>query len=220
MDLAEQAFDGMVSGFYRAVLTRLRAPVALVDDQRRLLYCNPSARELLARAHCLMESDGCLYCRRRKDDIILLQTLHHLQLSRTSQSHTTTSEKAFFSVRGDDGATSVGLYFCAIRPQTTLDAFGSRTVAMLLFHESNARVEIDPFIVGATFDLTPAEARVGIALARGRSPDEIAVSNGVSISTVRTQLRALFAKTGTARQTELVGVLASLPVVRLTLGTP
>jgi DNA-binding CsgD family transcriptional regulator len=59
------------------------------------------------------------------------------------------------------------------------------------------------------FGLTPAEAKLSVEISRGKSPTDIACLNGVSIATVRSQLAAVFAKTQTSRQTELVGLLAA-----------
>jgi len=53
------------------------------------------------------------------------------------------------------------------------------------------------------YGLTPAEARVGVQVGRGRSPKEIASAHGTSWHTVRAQLRAVFAKTGTCTQSAL-----------------
>lgn len=52
--------------------------------------------------------------------------------------------------------------------------------------------------------LTPAELGVLTLLLDGETPSEIAATRGVAISTVRTQLKRLFAKTGTRRQADLV----------------
>lgn len=52
--------------------------------------------------------------------------------------------------------------------------------------------------------LTPAQARVAERLARGQSVREIAAELGVSRSTVRTHLKAIFAHTDTHRQAQLV----------------
>ncbi|MFC3651949.1 helix-turn-helix transcriptional regulator [Dyella humi] len=61
------------------------------------------------------------------------------------------------------------------------------------------------------FGLTPAEARLAVALAHGASPQGYADTAGLSIATVRTQIRALLAKTGAASLRALVVLLASLP---------
>jgi DNA-binding CsgD family transcriptional regulator len=54
------------------------------------------------------------------------------------------------------------------------------------------------------YRLTPAEARLAESLALGHSIEEISASSGVSEATLRSQLRAVFAKTGTSRQAQLV----------------
>ena len=68
-------------------------------------------------------------------------------------------------------------------------------------------------IIQALFDLTPAEARVAAAIAAGKTQEEIAVAAGLSVNTIKTQLRAVFNKTGVSRQPDLVSLLAgrSLP---------
>jgi DNA-binding CsgD family transcriptional regulator len=90
---------------------------------------------------------------------------------------------------------------------------------MLMFHEPDGQLKLDPYVVATAFDLTPGEARVAVAAADGLSPESIASRHAVSIHTVRTQLRAVFAKTGTSRQAELVSLLASLPMAALGLGS-
>lgn len=60
------------------------------------------------------------------------------------------------------------------------------------------------------FDLTPAEAKVAQAVAKAKSIEEIAVHQGVGVETVRSQLKKVFAKTGTARQAHLTRLLAGL----------
>lgn len=59
----------------------------------------------------------------------------------------------------------------------------------------------------AAFGLTPAELAVVVLLSRGLSPEEIARDRGVSIETVRSQIRGLMTKTDTRRQSELVALV-------------
>jgi DNA-binding CsgD family transcriptional regulator len=54
------------------------------------------------------------------------------------------------------------------------------------------------------YGLTPAEARLAVALANGDSLKEIAEATGNRVGTLRTHLKHVFAKTGTRRQAELV----------------
>lgn len=62
--------------------------------------------------------------------------------------------------------------------------------------------------------LTPGEAGVAFLLADGLNVKEIAAARGVTEFTVRTQMRALLAKTGARRQSELTQFLFSIPGVR------
>jgi DNA-binding CsgD family transcriptional regulator len=57
------------------------------------------------------------------------------------------------------------------------------------------------------FGLTSAEARVTLRLAAGLSLHEIADDSGVSINTVRAQLRSIYAKTGVTKQSQLVATI-------------
>ena len=63
------------------------------------------------------------------------------------------------------------------------------------------------------FGLTAAEASVALALAAGRSAEEIAGERAVSLPTVRTQIRQILAKTGALHVRDLVRLLAGLPVI-------
>lgn len=64
---------------------------------------------------------------------------------------------------------------------------------------------------GTLYDLSPAELRIAAALLAGKSPEEYALEAGVTMNTVRTQLKNLFSKTGARRQSELVAVLSRVP---------
>ena len=69
--------------------------------------------------------------------------------------------------------------------------------------------------VKRTFGLSAAETRLLPLLLRGSVPAEMAVELGVKVSTVRSQLSAVFAKTGALRQQDLIRLLGSVPPVRL-----
>ena len=61
----------------------------------------------------------------------------------------------------------------------------------------------------AEFGLTKAEARLALRLAGGSSLASAAHAFNVKLTTIRSQLQQVFAKTGTSRQTELVAMLLS-----------
>lgn len=61
--------------------------------------------------------------------------------------------------------------------------------------------------LGGLFGLTPVEAALVTDLLADLTPAEIGDRRGVAISTVRSQLRSIFAKTGTTRQSELMNLV-------------
>jgi DNA-binding CsgD family transcriptional regulator len=61
----------------------------------------------------------------------------------------------------------------------------------------------------AEFGLTKAEARLALRVAEGSSLASAAQAFNVKLTTIRSQLQQVFAKTGTSRQTELVALLLS-----------
>jgi DNA-binding CsgD family transcriptional regulator len=59
------------------------------------------------------------------------------------------------------------------------------------------------------FGLSPAEARLATRLVDGATPDEAAIGLGISRNTARSQLQAIFMKTGVNRQGDLIRLLLS-----------
>lgn len=57
------------------------------------------------------------------------------------------------------------------------------------------------------FSLTIAEADIAEMLCEGKTPREIASNRDVSVETIRSQIKAAFAKTGVSRQSDLVALL-------------
>lgn len=69
--------------------------------------------------------------------------------------------------------------------------------------------------LAALYQLTPAEARLLEALLRGDRLAEYADRAGISINTANTQLKQIFAKTGTNRQSDLMRQVFSDPIASL-----
>lgn len=61
-----------------------------------------------------------------------------------------------------------------------------------------------------TFGLTPREAELALLLARGVTLQEAAATLSISREHARQRIRVIFAKTGTARQSDLVALLGKL----------
>lgn len=199
------------------LLNRVRAPILLVDDQRGIRHANEAAKAFLAKGDPLVSRSGLLGCRTPGEDANLLAAIRMLPLAGESYlGGASKRDKAFLRIPRS-GQDAIGLYLYAVQPQNTMGHFGHQPLAMGIIHDPRARTELDPFVVAAAFDLTPAEARVGVALARGDSVETIAEQYKISIATVRSQLKSVMAKTGTSRQAELVSRLATLPMAALGL---
>ncbi len=69
-----------------------------------------------------------------------------------------------------------------------------------------------------SFGLTPAETRLAAKLKEGLSLRDAAQALGVSVNTVRNQLRAVFDKVGLTRQSDLVKALTELSALAGALG--
>lgn len=64
------------------------------------------------------------------------------------------------------------------------------------------------------FGLSAAEARLARALASGATLESYAVENDLKLPTVKSQLRSLFEKTDTDRQSAVVRLIVGIPAVR------
>jgi DNA-binding CsgD family transcriptional regulator len=66
-------------------------------------------------------------------------------------------------------------------------------------------------VLGRLYGLTPAEVRLAEAIVGGDRPAEAAKRFGVTLGTVRNQLKAVFAKTGARNQADLVRLALTGP---------
>jgi DNA-binding CsgD family transcriptional regulator len=93
------------------------------------------------------------------------------------------------------------------------DIYADSAALMIVTPVDKARVPSADLLQGL-FDLTPAEARVARGIGEAQSVEAIAELIGTSRETVRTQLKAVLAKTGASRQSELVSLLAGKQLLR------
>ena len=178
-------------------------PMILIDRDRSILAANAAARAFLADGATLFASNEVLACRDADSQRVLLRVLERLSSSAQSNAATRrTAVRIKSSTRGD--------VLCSVwdmRPETSMGAFGPQPAALLTVALPRTAGEADPMLIGSMFELTPAEVRLANALMRGEGMARIAAVHRVSITTVRAQLKAIFAKTNTHRQAELVELL-------------
>ena len=83
--------------------------------------------------------------------------------------------------------------------------------ALLFIFDPEATPALTKDLVRKLFSLSEAEAELAVALCGGNTSDDIAKERGTSINTVKSQLKSIFLKTGTKRQSELVSLLLASP---------
>ena len=192
----------------QAILDRLPHPVLLVDATHNLRHANVAAIAAMESRVVIQQVDGRLRCMDPSDDVALEDTLAGMSIAAPS---TNVASRRYLRLRGMAASHRFGFSFSALHPQQTRGGFGMVPVAMLVLHDGNLNIKCDGFVIQELFGLTPAEADVGVLLSEGANAESIATMRGVATSTVRSQLRTLFLKTGTQRQGELVRRLLTLP---------
>ena len=192
------------------LLEKMRQPMLLIDNQRRISYRNKSASALLERQDLVYEHGGMLEYRDRDSELDLTIAVRSLGLvpSSTHGDQVTLLDRKVVRLKRRDGR-SVAATLIALRPESTMGAFGRTTQALFTVFKPGAVVDVDPYILSMTFDLTRAEARLAARIVQGRAPEECSREYGVKISTVRSQLAAIYCKTGAAGQADLVRLVLS-----------
>jgi DNA-binding CsgD family transcriptional regulator len=123
--------------------------------------------------------------------------------------------------RGADSRdrTLVSLDTSSITGDSDLSQFyagGFSGARALLPNDLEAATALDPDVIAPAFELTRAEARLAALVAGGAASGQAARRLGIGLETARSQLKAVFAKTGTHRQSGLAALL--LRLVWLLLG--
>ena len=150
-------------GAAKRLLNHFQYPMFLVDEQRHIRFRNSCSRKTCSSPAITCRRRRASSCRDPEGDAALLTVIRSLDLSAKSGLRALPSRK-FARLKRANGAP-VGLFAVAIRPDT-LGAFGQQPVALLIFHNPREQAELDGFIVAEMFDLSPAEAKVAVALAR------------------------------------------------------
>lgn len=194
------------TGLASIALNGLRIPLLVLDEQGRILLANAEAETLLQRQPLLAVHQGCLQPR----------GLHTGQFARLLRSACGLGGPATAGGALVTDALGQPALRLLVQPlPTRLQTFNqwARPLALVVLHDPSQPQSMQPCLLQQLYGLTPAEARLTLALCQGDTPAEAAQRAGVGIGTVRTQLRSIFAKTGAERQTDLIRMLAALQTV-------
>lgn len=181
----------------------LSSGVALLDGSCRTIFLNRAAERLLRQRDGLFVEHGCLAAAMPHERDML-----RVLVAQAAQTTAGSSLRA-------GGAAPISRPSMRRPYNVLVTPLGRRHTSL---HGPEAAVAVfisdpedrGPSEIGALvrlFRLTPAEARLATGIATGATLAEVADTLGIGRETARTQLRSVFAKTGTTRQSELVRII-------------
>ena len=190
----------------QSVLDALPQVVLAVDATGRIRHANRAAEDLLTAGTSLRQSQGRLTASTSSETSALQAALRRaVEATPGGEPGPTTS-----LVVHDSAGAALAVTVTPLDRHAGLPDLPAQRLALVVAVPTQPR-RPDPVPLRTAFGFTGAEAELAAALAGGQRLDAIADARGVRMPTVRTQLRALFEKTGTRRQAQLVGLITSLP---------
>ncbi len=200
------------------ILDRLPMGVVLVNAMGKVLLMNRKAREIAAQNDgFLVDKDGC--CRTSKP--AESQALADLIL-RTTQPGTDENVEGEFALSLSRPSLKQPLLVLVspVGSAAGENEHERRGVAIFITDPEDA-TEISLEVLSRLYGLTHAEARVVKALSEGKRLETFAKEAGVTTHTVRHQLKQIFRKTDTTRQSELIKLVLTGPAaIRAQTETP
>lgn len=192
---------GIVRGAAIETLDRSATATLVVDGEGRVVHANSCAERLLHGG------DGVRGLRGR---VIAESPAAQMRLARLIREAAATA-----AGQGDRPAGTMAIPRPERLPLTVMvaplraagDGFGLAVPAAIVFIRDPEASTLAVSALRDLFGLTAAEARLAGELADGHSLEQAAAGLRVTLNTVRTHLKGVFAKTGTSRQPQLVSLL-------------
>lgn len=176
----------------------------VVDQNLRVVFMNSSASQILgANGVISLSSYGCLRMGSAPDLRRLAQLVTEVIANSDEEQLMRTRKMLVTRPTGEHP------YALSISPW---EKFGNGTGphAIIFVFDPNFRDDFLAQNLAELFDLTPAETCLAACLLNGVPPKEAARRLGLSINTVKTQARAIYAKTETHNQVELFSLAYKL----------
>ncbi|MCW5890253.1 MAG: helix-turn-helix transcriptional regulator [bacterium] len=190
------------------VLDCLPGGVLLIDTTGRLHAANAVAEALLASRDGLVLENG----RVRTLDATDHGHLQALIAVAAPTGATARTPPHALPIRRRTGERTLVLVVAPLRG-ALLRGTSANASVVIFVNDLAATPAGDPTALEAHLGLSPAEARLTLALARGATVAEAARTLGVTEHTARTQLKRALARTQTRRQAELVRLAITSPAL-------
>jgi DNA-binding CsgD family transcriptional regulator len=187
----------------QTLLDQTSSAAFLVTHQGKVLHFNQPARDVLAASVGIEIRKGRLCASERLNDA-QLQSL--LQPRRGDRWLAAGGAMRLHRRDGEGRPLQV-----IATPIATSALTVEKNAMMVLMTDPDAEISYPDSVLKGLYGLTHAETEVANAYLTGYTSEEIALLRGVSLSTVRSQLKVLLQKTGTRRQSDLLRLLMTLP---------
>ena len=204
-----------------AALDGLKAGIVLTDAQARMVFANAAAQGILRKSDGISTSRGGLLMAARPDETGRLRALVKSAAGAALRSGRQAGRDDGRAVAG--GAVRLSrpsdrepfdVLVTPLRTAVLPDSLAvhRRAAAMLLITDPDEGVGIEAAALRQMYGLTAAEARLALQLLLGRDLPAAAAALGISVHTAKTLLKRAFVRTGTNRQSELVGKILRGPL--------
>ncbi len=197
--------------YFEEVVDRITCGVIFVDAKGRVIHANAAARAMALENDGMSLDRDCVRGALSDDTKALRQMV--TQTIRTATGEGADCPKAILLSR-PSGKRPYQVVAAPLSGRKH-ERCSCRALAALFVTDPEATPETPEHLVRVLYGLTPAESRVAESLLQGANPEEISDRYGVSLATVRSQLRSIFDKTETRRQSELVALLLRSPMGRI-----
>ena len=193
---------------HRTTATQLldnpRIGVVHLDRRGRILSANDRARRILRDARGLTDRDGVLRARLPGEE----RRLQRL-LAAAVPTDSAIAVGGSMALRRSSLSPPLVVYAKPVHaPQPD---YGARHVAaLLLIVEPGRQPHVDRDVVATTLGLTPAENRVAVGLAEGRSVAEMAEASACTKGAIYWHLKQIYQKLSISRQADLVRMVLSI----------
>ena len=189
------------------ILNRLRVGVIVTDAAGRVRTMNQIATACLTAAHILsLDSAGVLRAQRPEARQILAKLIEDAAYGREAAGEA----GAAITLEAADGISRLQLHLSRFS-----DDAADREYATLIFvNDPDDDPPLTTAQIGQLLGLTKTEAILVHSLTMGLSLEQAAEIQTITLSSARTYLKRIYAKTGTNRQSDLIRLVLSGAVGR------